>query len=440
MTFYARCGRESRRDLRLLPHPTFAVCLLGLFWGADCATQEMKQPQSPAATFEVNVNKVLVQVVVRDNNGRVVGDLNREDFQVFDNDKSQTVTAFMTERRLPRAGSVDGSAKAVTTLGDGPQSNIGPRRFVVFLFDDTHLSFEDLAHVQKAGTTVLAEALAETDMAAVVSVSGKTNSGLTHDRAKLNDAIMSLRPRGVYRSDGSDCPNIGYYQADQIQDKHDSVALEVAIQQALSCGPKISIDLAQRLVEAAAMRTVILAQQDMHETFATTTELVRKMAGLPGQSTLILVSPGFLTITPDALTQESHLIDLAAESNVIISAIDARGLYTTELTASEASMGSTRTMLMKSEYQRSSGTMAGNVMSELAGGTGGTYFHNSNDLAAGFKSLTEAPECVYLLEFTPVNVKNKGSYHRLKVKVDRKGLWLQSRHGYFLPKPDKTKK
>src|ERR1700741_3879765 len=100
----------------------------------------MNQPQSPAGTFELNVNKVIVQVVVRDTKGRVVGDLNREDFQVFDNDKSQAVTAFLIERRLPRTSFVDGSVNTVTTPSDAPQSHIGPRRFVVFLFDDTHLS------------------------------------------------------------------------------------------------------------------------------------------------------------------------------------------------------------------------------------------------------------------------------------------------------------
>jgi VWFA-related protein len=124
---------------------------------------------------------------------------------------------------------------------------------------------------------------------------------------------------------------------------------------------------------------------------------------------------------------------------VIISALDARGLYTTELAASERSPGSGTILLMKSEYRRRSGTMAENVMSELADGTGGTYFHNSNDLDAGFKELTAAPECVYVLEITPDNVKQTGSYHRLKVKVDRDGLRLQARHGYFVPKAKKGK-
>ena len=79
-------------------------------------------------------------------------------------------------------------------------------------------------------------------------------------------------------------------------------------------------------------------------------------------------------------------------------------------------------------------------MAELADGTGGTYFHNSNDLEAGFQSLTVAPEYVYLLEISLENLKPDGTYHHLKVKVDRDGLKLQARRGYFAPAPEKKKK
>ena len=80
------------------------------------------------------------------------------------------------------------------------------------------------------------------------------------------------------------------------------------------------------------------------------------------------------------------------------------------------------------------------VMAELADGTGGTYFHNINDLDSGFKNLTAAPEYLYLLELSLENVKQDGTYHYLKVKVDRDGLNLQARRGYFAPKPTKNKK
>jgi VWFA-related protein len=72
--------------------------------------------------------------------------------------------------------------------------------------------------------------------------------------------------------------------------------------------------------------------------------------------------------------------------------------------------------------------------------TGGTYFHNSDDLEGGFKRLTAAPEYVYLLEFSIGNIKQDGRYHRLKVKVDQDRLTVQSRQGYFAPKRPKKKK
>ena len=79
-------------------------------------------------------------------------------------------------------------------------------------------------------------------------------------------------------------------------------------------------------------------------------------------------------------------------------------------------------------------------MAELADGTGGRFFHNSNDLEGGFKSLTEAPEYQYVLEFSPQNVKANGSYHSLKVKVRGNGLKLQARRGYYAPKAEKVNK
>ena len=49
--------------------------------------------------------------------------------------------------------------------------------------------------------------------------------------------------------------------------------------------------------------------------------------------------------------------------------------------------------------------------------------------------MAAAPEFVYLLGFSPQNLKLDGSYHALKVKLaNSRGLDLQARRGYYAPK------
>ena len=189
------------------------------------------------------------------------------------------------------------------------------------------------------------------------------------------------------------------------------------------------------MVESAARRVLTVGEQDVQVTLAAIKEFVRRMAKLPGQRTLILVSPGFVSIAPEALGWESQIMDLAVQSNVTINALDARGLYTGVTDISERGAGQIIDPTHLAAMTRAEG-----VMSELADGTGGAFFHNSNDLGAGFKSLTDAPEVVYVLELSLDGVKPDGSYHRLKVKVDREGMRIQARQGYSAPKQEKNKK
>ena len=59
-------------------------------------TQEVSSRDTPA-TFKVRVNNVLVRVVVRDAQGKVVSNLKKEDFQLYDGRKLQTISSFSIE-------------------------------------------------------------------------------------------------------------------------------------------------------------------------------------------------------------------------------------------------------------------------------------------------------------------------------------------------------
>jgi VWFA-related protein len=408
--------------------------------------QQTKEPERPPFKIEVNVNKVLIPVVVRDAKHHVVGDLRKEDFQVFDKDKPQVISGFTVEKRSAETGTETGDSSALAT-NSAPHSSIRewgttPTRFVVFLFDDLHLGPDELGKLQKLGTQMLAVSLTESDMAAVVSLSG-TNSGLTRDRAKLEETIGQLKSQFLYRHQDHQCPNIDYYEADLIENKRDGTALEAAVQQTLACAnldPQTWRKMAEDMVKTTAKSTLMTGDQDIRVTLATLREFVKKMGALPGQRTLILISPGFLTLNQEAMMEKAQILDLAAQSKVTISALDARGLYTTGLGASER--GPESKLAMQTGYDsQSHGTSMGlneDVMAELADGSGGNYFHNSNDLLAGVKDLVAAPAYVYVLELSLANLKPDGAYHRLKVKVNRDGLQVQARRGYFAPKPDKV--
>jgi VWFA-related protein len=438
---------NAKQPLMIVP---FCLCFLVLSLWVHLAAEQTKE--TPVADgnvkIQVSVNAVLVPVVVRDSRGRAVGNLRKEDFQVFDKDKLQIISGFIVQRRVrveserKAAGSVQEVPSPVAP-NVSPQASSGPERFIVFLFDDMHLGAGDLVHAQKAAAMMLAESLADSDMAAVISLSG-TNSGLTHDRTKLQEAVMKIRVQQLFRHDDQACPSVDYYQADLIQNKRNDQALKLAMADYATCAhlQGATPGMMESVVRSAAGQSLAIGERDVFSALATLGEIVGRMGTLEGQRSIVLISPGFLTLTPGAMAEKSHILDLAAQASITISALDARGLYTTEIDASERGGSSAQDLMtgQHAQYHSDTMTLSDDVMSELADGTGGIFFHNSNDLEGGLKSLAQGPEYSYLLEFSPEKFKPDGSYHRLKVKVNQGSLRVQARRGYFAPAPLKNKK
>jgi hypothetical protein len=74
-------------------------------------------------------------------------------------------------------------------------------------------------------------------------------------------------------------------------------------------------------------------------------------------------------------------------------------------------------------------------LAALADNTGGKFFHNDNGLEEGLDQVAARPEFIYVLGFSPQNLKYDGSYHALKVTLTNpKGLNLQARRGFYAPK------
>jgi VWFA-related protein len=95
-------------------------------------------------TFQSNIDVVLVPVVVRDSQGKPIGDLTKNDFLLFDKGKLQSVASFEAIRRgrsgSPAPARVDLPSANVEKSANETDSG----RYLIYLFDDLNIRFADM--------------------------------------------------------------------------------------------------------------------------------------------------------------------------------------------------------------------------------------------------------------------------------------------------------
>lgn len=385
-------------------------------------------------TFKVRVNVVLVRVVVRDTQGKVITNLKKEDFQLADNRKPQIISSFSVETpgsHVP-AVKMEANSGAAPSEGTPVKAPELPQRFVTLFFDDLHLSTQD-ALISRQAATKLFDAMQTDDRLAIFTSSGQVQQEFTADRDKLADALQRILPRPLLSHGSMDCPPMTFYEAYQIVEVNDPTALQVATQDAAACTG--TTQGAATFAQAAAQRELSAGESEIQFSFRNLDALIRRMGSLPGKRIIVLMSPGFF-VTP-SMRESGDIIDRATRANVVINSIDARGLYVSSVyDASSNFVGANAaTTGIRTSFIATEEMIQDDILAELADGTGGTFFHNRNDIDQGLLQAAAEPEVSYVLGFSPQNLKFDGKYHHLKVTFLNKQKWnLQARHGYFAPK------
>jgi VWFA-related protein len=135
--------------------------------------------------------------------------------------------------------------------------------------------------------------------------------------------------------------------------------------------------------------------------------------------------------TVDRMTDLEPVLHLAAASDILIYTIDSRGLYTSPFYDASNAGSVARMAPAVLRITDSNASEAADALAEMAAVTGGTFFHNSNDIFAGLQRAFADGRQYYMLSYVPNNATSDGKFRAISVRVRDPKLVVRAKRGYW---------
>jgi VWFA-related protein len=405
--------------------------------GGTVRTQKRERQQPPE--FKVPVDVIIVSASVMDQKGEPVLGLTVDDFKVYEDGKPQPIHSFALESyQATQAVDRRGENIPAEATREEASEPAQPRLFSIVI-DDLSTARDLYYPVTEAVQKFVDEDLLPGDQVSILSASGRAQHPFTTDkqllRAELGDLYKKLSMSSVTRST---CPTLTDLQAQRIVGgRLDPESLEVAKLEAIACMhlENIPVDV-ETQVRSAALGQYYETQDRNRTLLRNLRQYVRSLKHFEARKNLVLFSDGFLF---QELTFElQDVVDQALRAGVVLNAVDARGLYVDMFTASDNVNVPSELLLRKDRLRSEDTAVQADSLNMIAHDTGGIFHHNSNDLRAGLRKVSERQTHFYVLTYAAPSMKSDGRYHRIKLEVSRPGLQLSYRQGYYAPKEQLT--
>lgn len=352
------------------------------------ATSPQQQPQ-----FRARTEIIRIDVSVLDRDRHPVRGLTAADFTIVENGRDYPVVA-LTEIDLEAPAVADpGWTKEVPF--DVATNALQDDRLFVIVLDDALLpgTAAHLIQQSKIAANAVIDRLGPTDLAAVVFTSdGRRSQNFTRDRERLRAAVDRLAP--------------GFSGAAQLNTGAEAggANMEFADEQLMRASLATLKDVADTLVAGPERRKALV--------------YIGRGIAVDYSEVTTQIGPGdgdFLegAVFHSVLQYEmDRIFENAQRANVAVYAIDPTGLDTDP------------------DNRRR------DYLETLAANTGGIAVTDGNELEAGVARIYEENSAYYLLGYEPVDPPQPGAFRAIDVRVDRPGVTVRARHGYYGPSAD----
>jgi len=357
---------------------------------------------------------VVVNVTARDRIGNLVKDLKREDFRILEENKPQQLVSFDTETTdavaLPEAAQVQLLKTPPAQAANGAPSALTPElfrnhRLIVLFFDLSSMQPDEIDRSAQAGLKFVDKQMAPADLVSVVSLGNslQVNQDFTSDHALLTHALQGFTGGS---SEGFDAGSTGTTEG--LSDTGTAFTAD---------DTEFNIFNTDRRLQALRSVAESLSKVDQ-------------------KKSLIYFSGGIDRTGIENQSQLRAAINASVKANMAIYAADIRGLQAIVPggDAQSASMrGSTVYSGRATVNAFDSNATSQETLVSLSGDTGGRAFLDSNDFGKVFTQVQQDTASYYVLGYHSSSPVRDGRFRRITVKINRPGLKIEYRKGYYAP-------
>jgi VWFA-related protein len=375
--------------------------------------------------FTASANLVIIDANVRDRSGKVIPDLKKSDFTLFEDGKPQTISVFEFQRlegdallppvpaskpvaEIPATPAPKKAAPAApTTATAAPVIHYQDRRLVAMLFDYSTMQIPEQNRIQQNALKFIREQMKPADVVEIMYAGTgplKIVQDFTTDKDRLEEVVKSFQIGAASELAGV-AGNGG-----------DSTTGE-------DTGTAFNADETEFNIF------------NTDKQLATLESAARMLAAFPEKKALLYFSSGISKSGFDNQASLEKAVNAAKRSNVNIYPIDARGLVASAPAgdaSAAASRGTSSLTGTQMQSQRDSFNDSQETLSTLAADTGGKLFVDDNDLALGMEKARDDIGSYYIIGYYSTNIKMDGKYRRVEVKLSKDiQAKIDYRSGYF---------